>query len=107
MSAPACGIYRAYTRSSTDADRQGRTSHCLIFVTKDFKGVEIMREVMAGVSYRHGDGVAAFTYERRPRGESQPELPDMNTTDKSDEALITVCDAKTRTVTHTYETHHI
>jgi hypothetical protein len=54
----------------------GRTSHCLIFVTKEFKGVEIMREVMAGMSSRHVDDVASFTHDPRPVDESQPDLPD-------------------------------
>ena len=105
MSAPACGIHRAYTRSSTDADRQGRTSHYLIFVTKDFEGVEIMREVMAGVSSRHVDGVASFTYDPRPRDESQPELPDTSPIDKLAEKLLTDLAGKTLTVRHVFETH--
>lgn len=39
-----------------------RTSHHLIFVSKDFKGYEIMKEVMAKESSAHDDGVASFEY---------------------------------------------
>jgi three-Cys-motif partner protein len=41
---------------------KGRTSHHLVFVSKNFKGLEIMRDIMAGMSSRHDDEVASFTY---------------------------------------------
>src|SRR5439155_10446069 len=64
-----------YVRHFRFLKPNGRTRHHLIFVTKDFKGVEIMREVMAGMSSRHVDDVASFTYDPRPVDQSQPELP--------------------------------
>ena len=39
-----------------------RTSHHLIFVSKDFKGYEIMKDVMAGESSSQDQGVASFEY---------------------------------------------
>jgi three-Cys-motif partner protein len=39
-----------------------RTSHHLIFVSKNFKGYEIMKEVMAKESSNHDEGVASFEY---------------------------------------------
>jgi three-Cys-motif partner protein len=44
------------------AETGRRTSHHLIFVSKDFKGYEIMKEVMAGESSRQQQGVATFEY---------------------------------------------
>jgi three-Cys-motif partner protein len=44
-------------------DEHGRrTSHHLIFVSKDFRGYEIMREVMARESSSKTQGVASFEY---------------------------------------------
>jgi three-Cys-motif partner protein len=43
-----------------------RTSHYLIFVSKNFLGYEIMRGVMAKASSYAFDGVASFEYTRRP-----------------------------------------
>lgn len=39
-----------------------RTSHHLIFATKDFKGYEIMKEIMAGESSDREQGVPSFGY---------------------------------------------
>lgn len=41
---------------------KNRTSHYLFFVTKDFKGYEVMKEIMAGESSTNDDGVASFAY---------------------------------------------
>lgn len=49
-----------------------RTSHHLIFVSKDFKGYEIMKEVMAGESSSQQQGVASFEYS--PATSRQPFL---------------------------------
>lgn len=43
-------------------DRGTRTSHHLIFVSKGFKGYEIMKEIMARESSSTDEGVAAFEY---------------------------------------------
>jgi len=49
-----------------------RTSHHLIFVSKNFKGYEIMKDVMAGESSSHQQGVASFEYS--PATSRQPLL---------------------------------
>jgi len=43
--------------------RGTRTSHHLIFVCKDFKGYELMKEIMAKESSNHEDGVPSFEYD--------------------------------------------
>jgi three-Cys-motif partner protein len=43
-------------------DAGTRTSHHLVFVTKDFKGYEVMKEIMANSSSSHTQGVASFSY---------------------------------------------
>lgn len=40
-----------------------RTSHHLIFVSKNFKGYEIMKEIMASESSSHEEGVPSFGYD--------------------------------------------
>jgi three-Cys-motif partner protein len=86
--------------------RNGRTSHYLIFVTKDFKGVEIMREVMAGMSSRRVDDVASFTYDPRVVDETQPELlPDTSPIDKLADRLLIDFAGHTVAVRHIFETH--
>ena len=45
-------------------ERGGRTSHHLIFVTKHFRGYEIMKEIMAKMSSENTDGVPSFEYHR-------------------------------------------
>lgn len=53
-------------------DRGTRTSHYLIFVSKSFKGYEIMKEVMAKESSQQDQGVPSFIYS--PATERQPLL---------------------------------
>jgi three-Cys-motif partner protein len=96
-----------YIRHFRFLKKNGRTSHHLIFVTKDFKGVEIMREVMArpGISSRHVDDVASFTYDPRVVNDAQPELPDTSPIDKLAERLLAHFAGKTRKVRDIFETH--
>lgn len=49
-----------------------RTTHCLVFVTKHFKGYEIMKGIMAGESSTLDQGVPSLTYS--PADESTPLL---------------------------------
>lgn len=44
-------------------DDATRTSHYLVFVTKDFKGYEIMKPIMAKESTRWAQGVPSFVYD--------------------------------------------
>jgi three-Cys-motif partner protein len=43
----------------------GRVSHYLVFVSKNFKGLELMKEVMYKRSSRHTEEVASFEYDPR------------------------------------------
>jgi len=47
-------------------DNSDRTSHYLVFVSKNFLGYEIMRDVMAKASSSTIDGVASFEYNPNP-----------------------------------------
>jgi three-Cys-motif partner protein len=53
-------------------ERGTRTSHHLVFVTKEFKGLDIMKSIMAGESSAQEQGVASFAY--CPATERQPFL---------------------------------
>jgi len=50
----------------------GRLTHHLIFVSKSFKGYEVMKGIMAGASSTSDEGVASFAYS--PADESMPLL---------------------------------
>lgn len=43
-------------------ERQERTSHYLVFVSKDFKGYEVMKDVMSKESSTEDQGVFSFAY---------------------------------------------
>jgi hypothetical protein len=43
-------------------EQGARTSHYLMFVTKNFRGYEIMKDIMAAESSDHEQGVASFEY---------------------------------------------
>lgn len=60
-----------------------RTSHSLIFVTKHFKGYEIMKDIMAKESSTQDQGVPSFTYS--PADASTPLLFSLT---RPQEALI-------------------
>lgn len=53
-------------------ENQDRTSHYLIFVSKKFKGFEIMRDIMAQESSSNDEGVPSFEYS--PASAIQPYL---------------------------------
>jgi three-Cys-motif partner protein len=53
-----------------------RTSHHLIFVTKNFRGYDIMKKIMAKESSKIEEGVATFEY--NPADERFPTLFDLN-----------------------------
>ncbi len=46
-----------------------RTSHHLVFVSKHFRGYEIMKEIMAKESSGHDQGVPSFEYNRATEGQ--------------------------------------
>ena len=57
-------------------DHGTRTSHYLIFVSKNFRGYEIMKDIMAAMSSSNAQGVASFEYS--PATERQPYLFELN-----------------------------
>jgi three-Cys-motif partner protein len=94
-----------YVRPFRFLTPNGRTSHYLIFVTKGFKGVEIMRDVMAGMSSSQVDGVASFTYDPRPRDEAQLEISPVSPLDELKEKIVQQLPGRTVTVRQLFERH--
>jgi len=58
-------------------DEGTRTSHHLIFLSKDFRGYEIMKEIMYKESTDKSDSVASFEYNPRDVYDKQLSLFDM------------------------------
>jgi three-Cys-motif partner protein len=94
-----------YIRPFRFLKSNGRMSHCLIFVTKDFKGVEIMRDVMAGMSSRTEDGVASLTYDPRPVNTAQLQLARPSPLDRLQATLLHDLAGETLTVRAIFEQH--
>jgi three-Cys-motif partner protein len=84
-----------------------RTSHHLIFVSKHFKGYEVMKDVMARESSTIEQGVASFEYS--PASERQPLLFAFRPRpiDELKGALLKDFAGRTLTMENTYEIHSI
>jgi three-Cys-motif partner protein len=84
-----------------------RTSHHLIFVSKDFKGYEVMKGVMARHSSTIEQGVPSFAYD--PASTSQPLLFGFRPRplDELKQALIRDLAGKTLTMREIYVQHSI
>lgn len=84
-----------------------RTSHHLIFVSKNFRGYDIMKDVMASVSQDSQDGVAEFEY--NPATSRQLSLLyDFGRTDSIQalkNALVETFQGRTLAVGRLYEIH--
>lgn len=86
--------------------RGARTSHSLIFVSKAFKGYEIMKGIMAGESSTEDQGVASFAYS--PADASTPLLFSLlQPFDKLLADLPKVFAGKTLTMRQIYEDHSV
>lgn len=86
--------------------RGARTSHSLIFVTKHFRGYEIMKGIMAGESSTEDQGVASFAYS--PADASTPLLFSLlQPFDKLLEDLPEKFAGKTLTMRQIYERHSV
>jgi len=92
-----------YVRPFRFLRANGRTSHYLVFVTKGFKGVEIMRDVMAGMSSSDVDGVASFAYDPRPI--NQLEFPSPSPLDRLKAKIIDDFAGAALTVRLLFERH--
>ncbi len=83
-----------------------RTSHHLIFVTKHFKGYEIMKEIMAGASSSAQQGVPSFTYS--PAEKRQPVLFELSRPlEDLGEMLLEEFAGRRLTMRHIYKTHSV
>jgi three-Cys-motif partner protein len=84
-----------------------RTTHHLVFVTKHFRGYEVMKEVMAKASAESNQGVSSFAY--FPAASSKQQLLfDLNRPlDELRDMLLTSYAGKRATMRQIYEVHSI
>ncbi len=83
-----------------------RTSHSLIFVSKHFKGYEIMKDIMAKESSVTDQGVASFTYS--PADASTPLLFSLaRPFDGLKEELLQAFSGQTISMQQIYERHSV
>ena len=83
-----------------------RTSHYLVFVTKHFKGYEIMKEIMAKESSEYHQGVPSFEY--TPATKNQPMLFELNRPlDDLRKLLTEKYKGKTKTMLDIYLEHSV
>ena len=83
-----------------------RPSHHLIFVTKSFRGYDIMKGIMARVSSSNTQGVASFEY--NPADKSMSLLFELSRPiDDLGEMLLTEFAGKTLTIDDFYESHSV
>jgi three-Cys-motif partner protein len=86
--------------------RGNRTSHSLIFVSKHFKGYEIMKSIMAKESSTEDQGVASFAYS--PADESTPLLFSLSRPfDALQEMLLNEYAGETKTMNEIYLDHSV
>jgi len=87
-------------------DEGNKTSHHLIFVSKHFKGYEIMKDIMYGESSSHHQGVATFEYS--PALSPQGILSELNRpVDELADALCAKLKGQTMTVYDIYFNHNV
>jgi three-Cys-motif partner protein len=87
-------------------DTGNRTTHHLIFVSKDALGYKIMKEIMAGESSKSEQGVASFEYS--PADARQPLLFEMaRPLDDLEQMLLTKFAGRTVTYVQAYQEHNV
>lgn len=87
-------------------DSGTRTSHHLIFVTKNIHGYSLMKQVMAGESSQAEQGVASFTY--CPADKIYPLLYGYSRPlDELADRLLQDFAGRTLTMKRVYEEHHV
>lgn len=86
-----------------------RTSHHLIFLSKSFRGYDIMKGIMASESSQKTDGVASFEYNPRDAHYQQGSLLDMLSTplDQLSELLLHDYTGKNISFQKLYEEHSV
>lgn len=87
-------------------DEGTRTSHHLIYVSKEFLGYNIMKGIMANVSSSTAQGVASFEY--NPADKRMPMLFELNRPiDDLANILLSEFAGKTLTIDDFYENHSV
>jgi three-Cys-motif partner protein len=87
-------------------DRRNRTSHHLIFITKNFLGYNIMKGIMAGESSSATQGVASFEY--NPADKRMPLLFELSRPiDELADLLLTDFAGQTISFNNLYEKHSV
>lgn len=87
-------------------EKGNRTSHHLIFVSKHPLGYGIMKEIMAGMSSKHEQGVPSFEYSVADI--RFPLLFELNRPlDDLEGMLLEAFAGRTRKMVHVYEQHHV
>jgi len=86
-----------------------RTTHHLVFITKGFRGYEIMKEIMAEESSDSQDGVANFEYNPQDARYKQGSLFDMlsRPLDDLQDMLLQEYSGQTISFTLLYENHSV
>lgn len=84
-----------------------RTTHILVFVSKHFRGYEIMKDIMSKESSAEHEGVATFTYS--PADANTPLLFALSTFSLSALKSSLLTDFAGKTITHEqlYERHSV
>jgi hypothetical protein len=83
-----------------------RTKHYLIFATKDFKGYEIMKDIMAGESSEQEQGVPTFEYS--PAAERFPLLFELSRPlDDLEDMLLSDFDGQRLSMQAVYQQHSV
>lgn len=87
-------------------NENGRLSHHLVFVSKNFKGYEVMKEIMAKESTNAEQGVPSFAYS--PADELMPLLFELNRPlDDLEDMLLNEFAGKTHGFLYIYESHSV
>src|SRR6266568_2851494 len=87
-------------------DNGKRTTHHLIFVSKNATGYKIMKEIMAGESSQNEQGVASFEYS--PADARQPLLFALSRPlDELEQILLTKFAGRSVTLEQVYEEHNV
>lgn len=81
-----------------------RTSHYLIFVSKNDRGHKIMRDIMARYSSTMIQGVPSFKYDEKP---VQLSILDSQPLDNLEDMLLDEFAGKTMTMLEVYEQHYV
>ena len=85
---------------------EGRLTHHLVFVSKDFKDYEVMKEIMAKESSTEDQGVASFAYS--PADETMPFLFEFQRPlDDLATMLIDSFDGRTLSMHNIYREHSV